>query len=344
MKYAAKDLPAFLKANPKPVHAALIYGPDEGLVRDTCKQIGESVVESLGDAFNVKRISDEQIKEDRAILFSELSAMSLTGDKRLVWVETHSEKASKTIEEALEMANEECFLLISAGELTPRSTLRKCFESSQGGFALPCYKQEGAMLHHTIESMLKQQNITYGSDVIIYLSEHLGIDRGITLKEMDKIITYLGEEKELTLEKATLLIGNFSDVTVDSLCHAMATGQFNEMESALHTLFHEGNLPIMVIRSVLRFYFRLQKAALSIADGTSTDQAIKELKPPVFFKQIPAMKSHLSFWRIKEIHFALQQLYQAETNIKSGAANPENVCHYYISEITRLKMRVKNAA
>ena len=50
----------------------LIYGPDEGLVRERAHRISKQVVEDLSDPFNVVRPSLSQVIEEPSILLDEL--------------------------------------------------------------------------------------------------------------------------------------------------------------------------------------------------------------------------------------------------------------------------------
>ena len=84
MKVAPKDADRFAKAPPSELRAALVYGPDSGLVNERLRLLATSVVEDLGDPFRVVELSGSELRSDPARLADEAAAISFTGGRRLV--------------------------------------------------------------------------------------------------------------------------------------------------------------------------------------------------------------------------------------------------------------------
>ena len=57
MKIGYKDIDYFIKSPPNHIKAVLIYGPDQGLVKERSELIGKTVVPDLNDPFLVKDLS-----------------------------------------------------------------------------------------------------------------------------------------------------------------------------------------------------------------------------------------------------------------------------------------------
>ena len=87
MKIAFRDIEGFVRQPSPAVRVILVYGPDQGLMRERAKSMAASVVEDLNDPFNVAVLSSDALKEDPARLSDEANAMSMMGGKRLVRVE-----------------------------------------------------------------------------------------------------------------------------------------------------------------------------------------------------------------------------------------------------------------
>ncbi|MEM6650433.1 MAG: DNA polymerase III subunit delta, partial [Pseudomonadota bacterium] len=70
-----RDIPEFLRAKPKGVFVVLLYGPDQGLVRERAKTLGHMVVEDLNDPFNAIELTDTDLS-DTGRLTDEAMALS----------------------------------------------------------------------------------------------------------------------------------------------------------------------------------------------------------------------------------------------------------------------------
>lgn len=323
MKIAPADSARFLKNPHASCRGILVYGPDGGLVRERVNMLTALAVPS-GDGFNITDIQEEKLLADPALLADELSAMSLLGGKRVVRIRAHSEKLAGIIEEAVAHTQEGNMLIVSAEELTPRSALRTAFEKSPLLAALACYKEDSRAREATIRTALSEQGIQCDGDVLRYLTEHLGNDRGVTLSELEKILVYKGDDTHLTLEEASALVGYNDDLSSDDVCQAVAGGDVAAADNALSRLLAEGAQPIMLLRSVTRYLQKLYSLRAMMEAGQTAEQAIQALRPPVFFREVPLLKKYLARWSSASLVKALGLLLETERDIKSaGAVMPE---------------------
>src|SRR5690606_37260267 len=94
VKLAWKDIESFVKSPDPRARAILVYGPDDGLMRERAKIMGASLVADLSDPFNVAVLDGELLVSDPARLADEASAMSMMGGARLIRIENASDKIS----------------------------------------------------------------------------------------------------------------------------------------------------------------------------------------------------------------------------------------------------------
>ena len=87
-------------------------------------------------------------------------------------------------------------------------------------------------------------------------------------------------------------------------------------------LLHEGAQPVAIIRSLMRYFQRLDLAQSYVQQGNNKDQAIKMLRPPVFYQSVDVIKQALSFWDASRISYCLTLLLRTEREIKSGTVPP----------------------
>ena len=82
--------------------AALIFGPDQGLVRERAETLIKSVVPNLKDPFLIADLDDGTLASDPARLFDEAAAISMLGGRRVVRVRGAGNSLAKLFERFLD--------------------------------------------------------------------------------------------------------------------------------------------------------------------------------------------------------------------------------------------------
>src|SRR5580700_3543555 len=77
MKVEARDADRFSASPPKALRAALVFGPDAGLVQERAERLMKSVVPDLSDPFNISDLSEAVLDADPARLRDEAAALSM---------------------------------------------------------------------------------------------------------------------------------------------------------------------------------------------------------------------------------------------------------------------------
>ncbi len=336
MKLQARDIGTFLKQPDQQTKAVLLYGPDGGLVRERSRTIVTTILGQNYDPLNKIELTGDQVKSDPAILLDELSALSLMGGRRLIVLRDANEKIVPAIESAFDNIKTSTYLIIEADELSTSSSLRKLFEKEEYFASVACYLEEGRDLEDMIRRTLGNHGLKISHDATLYLVDNLGNDKGITLSELEKIALYMGEEKEVTLQVATLLTGNNSAESMDDLCHAITAGNSSESHKLLALLLHEGTQPVVIIRSLIRYFQRLDIAHAHIRAGQSPTNAIKMLRPPVFYKSVPIIERALIRTNYQKIANCLNMLLKAEKELKSSVLPPPLLASNIVQQVTRI--------
>ena len=93
-----------LKALEARFRAVLVYGPDDGLVRDRTGELVAQFADDPKDAFQVARLAPGDLTSDPARLADELAAIPMLGGRRLVVVESATDALAATVESALALS------------------------------------------------------------------------------------------------------------------------------------------------------------------------------------------------------------------------------------------------
>ena len=333
MKLPGNRVEGFLKAPDVP--AVLIYGPDSGLVKERLDRLSKTVLDDLSDPFRMAELSMAMLKDDPARLADEMAAISMMGGRRVVRVRDASDGLTAPLQSWLDNPVGDALLLIEAGELTPRSTLRKLAESAAKLAALPCYADEGGALTAVIAESLRAHGLAADPDAIGWLSEHLGGDRLQTRSEINKLALYMGDQTKVTLADAAAVTGDNAALSQDDLALAVSDGDQGTAQRVLDRLLNEGTSPITVIRGLQRHFTRLHQAMGLMKDGKNAETAIAGLRPPPHFRMAGRMKTQLGRWPADKLATALDVLLNAELDCKTTGLPAPEICGRAVLQLTR---------
>jgi len=129
------------------MRAALFYGPNRAMVADASAALAKFALAGSDDPFATTKLSEDEIKKDKARLLDALSAQSLLGGPTLVWARVDGEGANDSILFALAQIEKGApggFLVIEGGELSGTGKLVKAFESAKSAVAAAFYEESPA--------------------------------------------------------------------------------------------------------------------------------------------------------------------------------------------------------
>ncbi|MGE5478747.1 MAG: DNA polymerase III subunit delta [Bacteroidales bacterium] len=335
MKLTGAKAEAFLKAPDSNIRVVLVFGPDSGLVRERVTRLIKGVVADVGDPFRVAELTPAILKDDPARLADEAAAMALTGGRRVVVVRDAGDALSSLFQGFLANPMGDALVVVEAGDLGPRSSLRKLFEGADTGAALASYGDEGGSLAHVIQEELKTAGLTAEPDALSFLMDHLGGDRRLTRAELQKLALYMGEPGRVRLDDVLACIGDTAALSMDDLALATADGDHATAQRVLDRLFREGTHAVAVLRALSRHFQRLHYAAGLMAQGKSADQAMGQLKPPVIFKATDRFRRQLGRWPADRVGRALELLIETEAECKTTGMPAEELCSRAVMQLAR---------
>ncbi len=319
MKIETRSIEKFLKAPDTALRAILVFGPDDGLVRERGAQLGRHVVADPNDPFRIVDLSGDQIERDPALLADEAAAISFGGGKRLVRVRGCGNAAAPAFASFLKNPIGDSLVVVEAGELDGRSALKKLFESAANAAALACYGDEGRDLDAFIRATLKADGVGVADDAIAWLAQRLGGDRAMTRGELAKLTLYVGHGAQVSLDDARAVVGDTAEIDAEDAAYAAAIGDVETLARTLDRLDGEGASPVTILRAAQRLFTRLHACASMTGDGGDAGGAMARLRPPVFWKDQDQFKRALRRLDTRALSRALVLLLDAEIAAKSGS-------------------------
>jgi len=103
--------------------------------------------------------------------------------------------------------------VVEAGDLGPRSGLRKAFEASKGGAAVACYSDDAENVTGLVRQAVKDAGLQIEPQAVNDLTARLGSDRLVTRSEIEKLILFKGgsgeRSRRTTLKSRLATSGRF---------------------------------------------------------------------------------------------------------------------------------------
>lgn len=342
MKLAAAQVERFLRAPDPGVALVLIYGPDEGLVRERLERLVHQVLDDPHDPFRLSEIDADALRGEPARLADEARALTLTGGRRVVRVRHASDQVSAACRALLALERTEALVVLDAGELAPASSLRRLVEGAKNAAAVPCYRDHGRDLAGLIDRLLAEHGLEAEAEARAYLVDHLGADRGVTRAEIEKLALYLGVPEgegaarcKVTLDDVAQSVGDSAALGLDDLVDAASLGDPAKLERVLDRLLGEGQHPVRIVRALANHVVRMHRFALQIERGEAARRIIEQARPPVHFRRKEKVEAALRRWSAERLSAALGRLIEAELACKTTGRPAELICREAALAIAR---------
>jgi DNA polymerase-3 subunit delta len=316
MKFTPAQLKRFTDKPDDTLRALLIFGADEGLVRERATAVARAIVEDPKDPFRVTELEASGLAADPARLADEAAAISMIGGRRLVRISRAGDRMSGLFKEFLVNPPGDGFVLVTADDLGRTSSLRKAFEEAPNSAAIEC----------GYDNVLAPHGLTVSEEARMHLRASLGGDRMISRQELEKLALYMkGEGTSISLEDARACVGDSSAEAFDAVGNAAARGDLKGLIAALAKAGETGESAVGLIRLTTRRLQRLHLVASMAERGTALDAAFKALKPPAFQREGNEMRQLLNRWTVRKLGDALALLLEAEMMCKTTGMPAEAI-------------------
>ncbi len=340
MKISANKVDSFIKTLDPSVRAVLVYGPDGGLVRERTSTIVDTIVDDRANPFNTEDFSSSALAKDPARLIDEMLAISFGGARRVLIVRDGSDELTGAVSAALEDSDSNhplaALVVVSAGNLTPRSSLRRFFEGNDSCAALPCFPDDESGLAQLVRGALGAEGIGIDPAALHTATALMGNDRQANRREIEKLILFAGPDGHIAEEMVSSCLGDSADASIEDAVLSAADGDYDSLVENLARVWADGTEPVAVIRSAQRHFQRLHYVLAQTNNGLTLDSAVKQLRPPLFWRTAGRFRTQLSNWSLATAETSLARLTDAELSAKSTGAPATLVCDRTLMAIAQL--------
>lgn len=334
MKIAPRQVDSLLKApHDGKYRAVLIYGPDQGLVRERAMSYALKIVSDINDPFNAAHLNGEILSQDPARFFDEVEAQSLMGGLRLVRITNVDNKFGATLKDwlkssAASSAPSPAVVVIEGGDLRPKDALRKICEDDPHAAAIACYVQDERDMATFLKGIFADYHRAIAPDAVEFLAYNLKGDRGRARSEAEKLDLYKGAESgPIMLHDALSACGEGRAESMDDLIYAIFGRNPQKAIVSYGRLIEEDTEIIVILRSLQNHVKRLLDVRVKLDEGApgGLDSIINSLHPPIFFKVKESFRAQVSRFSGSFLRRLLARLNELEADTKKSGTAPETL-------------------
>jgi DNA polymerase-3 subunit delta len=321
MKISGRGVDGFLDNPPAELCAVLVYGHDRGLIKERAEVIAKKFVPDLTDPFAVTTLSADEVANDTSLLIDSASAIPALGGHRLVRMDQTGANCLNALKILLEQAPKQSLTVVVAGDdINTKSAMVKLFEKADHAAAIGCYADTDQSLAQIAQAAFRAHKINVDRDVMVWITQHLGSDRMVSRSEIDKLVIMAGEGGSLTLDQVKHALGDGAGINVNEAIFAAADGRIDGLSTALTRLQLDSIPGERLLRAAQNYFLRLYRITAAMDDGVSRDQAMGNIKPPIFFSEKRIVEGHLRLWPSAKCRRAIDRLVDAEKQSRRGVS------------------------
>ncbi|GGL53660.1 DNA polymerase III subunit delta [Wenxinia marina] len=318
MKLSGRDVAGFFRAPPSPLPAVLIHGEDAMRVALKRQELILKLIGPEGEGeMRLARIPAADLRKDGAALDAAMRAQGFFPGARVVFVEEATDGLAETIGAALADWREgDATVVVTAGQLSAKSALRKMFESDRRAVAIALYDDppsEGEVMDLCASTGLAPPDGD-GRAALMALSRDLS--PGDFRQTVEKLGLYLhGEGRGPTAADVAVMAPQSHEADLDDLIAAVADGGRERIAEVLRRLYAQGVQPVGLCIAAQRHFRRLHAAA---SDPGGPAQGAGRLRPPVFGPRRDRLVRQAEAWGRPALERALDVLVETDLALRSA--------------------------
>ena len=308
-------------AAPAPNQAGLlIFGADAMRVALKRQEAILALVGPQGEAeMRLTRLPAADLRKDGAALSDAIRSAGFFPGPRVAFVEDATDGMAPLLAEALrEWRPGDAVIVVTAGNLTAKSALKKVFDDSGSAVCIGLYDEPPT--REEIEAELKRAGL-------IAISPEAMTDLGVLARLLDpgdfrqtleKIALYQwGVKEPLTPADVAACAPGTIEAEVDDVIHAAAERDQRQVGALMQRLAGQGVAPVTLCIGALRHFKALHGAASDTGGAANGLQRMR-----VFGPRRDRMLRQLQTWRLPMLEWALGELLETDLTLRSTSRAP----------------------
>jgi len=321
----AHQAETFLKPPGPRLGAFLFHGTDAGLVAERASRLARLIAAREEPPGEIIRLDDADLDSDPDRLAIELQTMPMFGASKVVRANAGRRIGTAALQPLITSDTLAATLIVEAGNLRPNDALRALFEKSPKAAAVACYPDEAHDLETLIRETLKSHGLAIAPDARDLLLARVGADRALSRGEVEKLALYASGKTEIDAADVEAIVGDAAELAIDRILSAAASGDAARAVTEFARAVAAGESPQMIIAATLRYLQRLHRIRTDLDQGRAFEEVLRQLRPPVHFKQKDAIAQQCRAWSTSRLEEVLSQAAKAAKAARLSAPLEEAI-------------------
>lgn len=296
----------------------LLLGPDEGQSRSLAARL----LEALGA--QKFALTASEVKANPASLVDEAAALSLFGERRLIWIELAGNDITEAVEALLGARSVESPVVAIAGQLARSSSLLKLAEGAANAIAFTAYAPEGEDASRMVVDLGRRLGLKITPPIAAWIAESCGNDQAIVAQELEKFALYVGASphspRDLERDAIDEVGADSGESNFGRLADLALLGEVYDVAEAMSRMPAGGSEVIPTIRSLQRRLLMLAPALARVERGERIDGVMTSFGKSLFFKDKAAVERILKRWSAADLATVAQRAGELERSLMFGNA------------------------
>ena len=338
MKGKQQNISSIINNGETSLKCILLYGPNTYLINDFYSKLCDSLLDE-NDVFAPSEFNIKEISKNTDAFYNEAKSLAFGGGRKYLKIDMDNSESAGPVLDFLKDNIKETTLLIKGGTLSPRSVIRKSLEKLENTLIVPFYDDDTVNLKNFIKEKADKRNFSFNDGAINAIISMSGFERSQINDAIERIMLYyeFDEDKKINEERVKEILFDTNHSQMSELCKSICMGEAEASQKISERLFLQGVAPPQFISALIIHFQKLHFVGLNIISGQSASEAMKQIKPPIFFKEVNAFKSQVKNWDTNKTDRALEILIENDllTKTKPGLGK---------SLVSNIIMRLANVA
>ncbi|MEM1129076.1 MAG: DNA polymerase III subunit delta [Pseudomonadota bacterium] len=322
MKLSARDAARYFSRPDKDAAGLLIYGPDAMRIALRRQDVLAALLgPGAEDEMRLTRLSPKELRDDPAALGDAARASGFFPGARAVFLDGAGDGLAGPIGAALEdWEPGDAQIVVTAGQLSPRSKLRKLFEAHPTARAAPVYDEppSPAELDDILDRAGLRDIPKAVRTEIAVLAEAL--DPGDLRQTIEKLALYkLSDPDPLSTEDLAAVAPVSIEAGVDDLVTVVAEARASEISPLIRRLQAQGVQPVAICIAAERHFQTLLALA---AHPAGPSAAANALRPPIYGPRRDRLIRQAGAWGAARLEQALHRLIETDLGLRGNSPAP----------------------
>ena len=303
----------------------LLYGKNEGLKNEIIQSLFLKDFEG-----QINKYDEIEFLKNTEIIINDLLNKSFFETKKILIISRTSDKIFKTVEEIEKRDMSDIKIIFKSGILEKRSKLRSYFEKNSNLITIPFYEDDVRSLTSVIIAFINKHKIKLSRESINLLVNRASGDRENLKIELDKILNYSLSNNKIEFEHIQKLTNLAENYGVNELADSCLGRNSKNISKILNENNYSDDDCILILRTLLAKSKRLLTIIKKYKETENLDNAISNMRPPIFWKEKESVKKQAITWKIDELKSRIYKINEIEFLIKSNSGKSLNLVSDFI--------------